>query len=42
MYLDELKVFLLEAYGVDVSILTICRTIRRIKITRKRLKYVAA
>ena len=42
MYLDELKTFLSEAYGIEVSISTVSRAIRRIQITRKRLKYVAA
>jgi transposase len=42
MYLDELQTFLFEAYSLQPSISTISRTLQRIKITRKRLKYVAA
>jgi GTP1/Obg family GTP-binding protein len=42
MYLDELKLFLLEAYNIDVHISTISHCLARIKTTRKRLKYVAA
>lgn len=42
MYLDELQNFLWEAYSINVHISTISRRVKRIKTTRKRLKYIAA
>jgi len=41
-YLDEIKEFLSEAYNIDVSIPTVSRALKKINITRKRLRVEAA
>jgi len=41
-YQDEIAAFLLDAFDVEVVQSTISKALRRIKITRKRLKVVAA
>lgn len=35
-YLDELQHMLLEQRGVNASLSTICRTLRRVRLSRKR------
>jgi transposase len=42
LYLDEIKDFLLDMFDVDVDLSTVSRTIKRIKITRKKLRVEAA
>ena len=42
MYLDEIGEFLHEAYDISVHKTTISRALARIKVTRKRLKALAA
>ena len=42
MYLDEIQEFLIEAFDIKPSILTISLTLKRIQVTRKRLKAKAA
>ncbi len=41
-YQDEIAQFLLEVFDIDVNQTTISRALKRIKITRKKLKVVAA
>ncbi|KAI0690474.1 hypothetical protein BC835DRAFT_1215185, partial [Cytidiella melzeri] len=41
-YLDELQLKLLEHRGLDISIATVCRTLRRLRISRKRVWKKAA
>ena len=40
-YQDEIAAFLLDAFDVEVAQSTISKALRRIKITKKRLKVVA-
>ena len=40
-YLHEIQSRLLQITGTDASTATICRTLRRLGFTRKKLKYVA-
>lgn len=42
LYLDEIRDFIFEAYGVYVCLATICNTLRHIKVTRKKLKVEAS
>jgi transposase len=42
MYLDEIRDFLQKAYNIPVHISTVSRALARIKVTRKRLKALAA
>ena len=41
IYLQEVQKVLLETTGTDASAATICRTLKRLGFTRKRMKYVA-
>jgi len=41
-YLDEIQEFLLEAFDINVCLLIISSALRRIRVTRKRLKAVTA
>ena len=41
MYLAELRQELIEATGTEVSLSTICRTLKRLDFSRKKLGHVA-
>ena len=41
-YQDEIMAFLHSAFDVEVNQSTISRALRRIRVTRKRLKVIAA
>ena len=41
IYLDEIKLELHEVTGTDISLSTICRTIKRLGFSRKKLRQVA-
>ena len=41
MYLAELRLEVIEATGTEVSLSTICRTLKRLGFSRKKLGYVA-
>ena len=41
MYLSEMQKVLLKNTGISVSLTTICRTLKRLGFTRKRLRYIA-
>ncbi|KAH7903724.1 hypothetical protein BJ138DRAFT_974977, partial [Hygrophoropsis aurantiaca] len=42
LYLDELQDQLLQARNVNVSIATICRSLRRLSLTRKHVAVTAS
>jgi len=41
MYLEELRQELLQVTGVEVSLSTVCRTLKRLDFSRKRLRHIA-
>lgn len=42
MYQDELQAFLLDAYDIDIHQSTVSKVLKKISITRKKLKVEAA
>ena len=40
MYLEELRQELLQVTGVEVSLSTVCRTLKRLDFSRKRLRHI--
>ena len=41
MYLEELRQELIQIFGTDVSLSTICRTLKRLGFSRKKLRQIA-
>ena len=41
MYLEELRQELLQVTGVEVSLSTVCRTLKRLDFSRKWLRHIA-